>query len=58
MSRDNDLEGEPDMGGKHGGQAGQKAPPPCPRAGETDPDVVAKRNTAPDDPALSQTRKK
>ena len=31
MPRENDLEGKPDMGGKHGGQAGQPKPPPRPR---------------------------
>ena len=45
MPRENDLEGEPDMGGKHGGQAGQPKLPPRPREGERDGDVVAKRHT-------------
>ena len=41
MSRDNDLVGKPDMGGKHGGQAGQPKPPPRPREGEQDEDAMA-----------------
>ncbi|MCK1339515.1 hypothetical protein IVB38_26800 [Bradyrhizobium sp. 38] len=41
----NDLEGKPDMGGKHGGEAGQPEPPPRPHQGERDEDVVAKRHT-------------
>lgn len=45
MPHENDLEGEPDMGGKHGGQAGQPKPQPRPREGERDGDVVAKRHT-------------
>lgn len=45
MPRENDLEGEPDMGGKHGGQSGQPKPPPRPREGPRDEDVVAKRHT-------------
>ncbi|MCS3891243.1 hypothetical protein M2171_000376 [Bradyrhizobium japonicum USDA 38] len=32
MPRENDLEGKPDMGGKHGGQKGQPKPPPRPGA--------------------------
>ncbi|MGY4347601.1 hypothetical protein ACVWXM_004068 [Bradyrhizobium sp. GM7.3] len=47
MPRENDLEGKPDMGGKHGGQAGQPKSPPRPRQGERDEDVVAKRHTRP-----------
>ncbi|MBC9882037.1 hypothetical protein G8O24_32415 [Bradyrhizobium sp. INPA01-394B] len=45
MPRENDLEGKPDMGGKHGGQSGQPKPPPPPREGGNDEDVVAKRHT-------------
>jgi hypothetical protein len=45
MPHENDLEGKPDMGGKHGGQAGQPKPPPRPRDGKRDEDVVAKRHT-------------
>ncbi|MCG2632523.1 hypothetical protein L6654_38615 [Bradyrhizobium sp. WYCCWR 13023] len=45
MPRENDLEGKPDMGGKHGGQAGQPKPPSRPREGGHDEDVVAKRHT-------------
>jgi hypothetical protein len=58
MSRANDLEGERDMGGKHGGQAGQPESPPRPREGAEDADVVAKRHTGPTDPPLSPTHKK
>ena len=42
MSDKNDLEGEQDMGGKHGGQAGQPKPPPRPKSSERDEDVVHK----------------
>ncbi|MCS3731309.1 hypothetical protein [Bradyrhizobium betae] len=45
MPRENDLEGKPDMGGKHGGQAGQPKSLPRPREGARDEDVVAKRHT-------------
>jgi hypothetical protein len=45
MPRENDLEGKPDMGGKHGGQAGQPKPPPRPHEDGRDEDVVAKRHT-------------
>jgi hypothetical protein len=45
MPRENDLEGDQDMGGKHGGQAGQPKLPPRPREGPRDEDVVAKRHT-------------
>jgi hypothetical protein len=45
MPGENDLEGEPDMGGKHGGQAGQPKPPSRPRTSTRDDDVVAKRHT-------------
>jgi len=58
MSRDNDLEGKPDMGGKHGGQAGQPKPPPRPREGERDGDVVAKRHTGQTDRTSPPTNKK
>lgn len=36
MPKENDLEGQQDQGGKHGGQAG--APKPTPRPAETDRD--------------------
>jgi hypothetical protein len=49
MPRENDLEGKPDMGGKHGGQAGQPKSPSRPREGARDEDVVAKRHTGPVD---------
>ena len=55
MPRENDLEGKPDMGGKHGGQAGQPKPPPRPREGPQDEDVVAKRHTSQTDRKLSPT---
>jgi hypothetical protein len=42
MSDKNDLEGKQDMGGKHGGQAGQPKPPPRPESSERDEDVVHK----------------
>jgi hypothetical protein len=31
MPKENDLEGRPDMGGKHGGQKGMPRPSPDPR---------------------------
>lgn len=58
MPRENDLEGKPDMGGKHGGQSGQPKPPPRPREGPRDEDVVAKRHTGKadqTDPKVSPT---
>ncbi|WP_271580851.1 hypothetical protein [Bradyrhizobium sp. CCBAU 45389] len=54
MPRENDLEGKPDMGGKHGGQAGQPKLPPRPR----DEDVVAKRHTGETDRASPPTKSK
>jgi hypothetical protein len=42
MSDKNDLEGRRDMGGKHGGQAGQPKPTPRPKSSERDGDVVQK----------------
>jgi hypothetical protein len=39
----NDLEGQMDMGGKQGGQAGMPKPPSKPRATRRDGDVVTKR---------------
>lgn len=58
MPRENDLEGRQDMGGKHGGQQGQPKPPPRPRAGEHDADVVAKRHTGQTDRAPPKTKTK
>jgi len=58
MSRENDLEGQPDMGGKHGGQKGQPKSPPRPQEGERDEDVVAKRHTGQTDRASPQTKSK
>ena len=58
MPSENDLEGKPDMGGKHGGQKGQPKPPPRPHEGENDADVVAKRHTGQTDRASPQTKQK
>lgn len=58
MPRENDLEGKPDMGGKHGGQAGQPRLPPRPHEGERDEDVVAKRHTGQTDRAPPPTKSK
>ncbi|MGT2503283.1 hypothetical protein ACVOMS_25795 [Bradyrhizobium guangxiense] len=58
MPQENDLEGKPDMGGKHGGQAGLPKSPPRPRQGERDEDVVAKRHTGQTDQASPQTKSK
>jgi hypothetical protein len=40
----NDLEGQQDMGGKQGGQAGVPKSPPRPAAKESDADVAPKRS--------------
>ena len=45
MPRENDLEGRQDMGGKHGGQAGNPKSPPRPREGSHDEDAVTKRRS-------------
>lgn len=58
MPRENDLEGQQDMGGKHGGQKGQPEPPRRPREGPHDEDVVAKRHTGQTDRAPPQTKPK
>jgi hypothetical protein len=58
MHRENDLEGKPDMGGKHGGQAGLPKSPPRPHQGERDEDVVAKRHTGQTDQAPPPTKSK
>jgi hypothetical protein len=58
MPRENDLEGKPDMGGKHGGQAGQPKPPPRPHQDERDEDVVAKRHTGQTDRNSAPTKSK
>jgi len=55
MPRENDLEGDQDMGGKHGGQAGQPKLPPRPREGPRDADVVAKRHTGQTDRKVPKT---
>jgi hypothetical protein len=55
MPRENDLEGDQDMGGKHGGQAGQPKLPPRPREGPRDEDVVAKRHTGQTDHKVPKT---
>jgi hypothetical protein len=44
MPRENDLEGQQDMGGKHGGQKGQPKSPPRPHADPRDGDVAVKRD--------------
>jgi hypothetical protein len=44
MPRENDLEGEQDMGGKHGGQKGQPTSPPRPHGDTRDGDVAEKRD--------------
>ena len=44
MSDKNDLEGQQDMGGKHGGQAGMPKPPRKPHATKRDSDVAPKRS--------------
>lgn len=36
MPKENDLEGQQDMGGKHGGQRGMPRPAPNPRKEEAD----------------------
>jgi len=46
------------MGGKHGGQAGLPKPPPRPRDGERDEDVVAKRHTGQTDHVSPPTKSK
>ncbi|MDE5442901.1 hypothetical protein GWG65_15865 [Bradyrhizobium sp. CSA207] len=53
----NDLEGKSDMGGKHGGQAGQPKLLPRPREHERDEDVVAKRHTGQTDRRVPPTNK-
>lgn len=58
MPRENDLEGKPGMGGKHGGQKGQPKPPPRPREGPRDEDVVAKRHTGQTDRMPPPTKQK
>jgi len=42
-SKDNDLEGPQDMGGKQGGQAGFPKPTQRPQSTERDEDVMPKR---------------
>lgn len=42
MPKENNLEGEQDQGGKHGGQAGMPKSPPRPKSTERDEDVVPK----------------
>ncbi|MGJ4944423.1 hypothetical protein ACQR1W_27920 [Bradyrhizobium sp. HKCCYLS1011] len=47
MPKENDLEGPPDMGGKHGGQAGVPKPTPRPDPHEATKsgDVPARQST-------------
>jgi hypothetical protein len=47
LPRENDLEGRPDMGGKHGGQAGQPKSPPRPQTDAGDEDVARKQRSNP-----------
>jgi hypothetical protein len=42
LSKENDLEGHQDQGGKHGGQAGMPKPIPRPKTTERDEDVIRK----------------
>lgn len=58
MPDENDLEGKPDMGGKHGGQAGQPKSPPRPHQSPRDEDIVAKRHTGQTDRAPPPTKQK
>ncbi len=41
---ENDLEGQQDMGGKHGGQAGFPTPTQRPNSTQRDEDVVPRRD--------------
>jgi hypothetical protein len=45
LPKQNDLEGQQDQGGKHGGQAGmpKSPPPPDTKATDRDEDVVKKQ---------------
>ncbi|WFU41382.1 hypothetical protein QA640_02275 [Bradyrhizobium sp. CB82] len=58
MPRENDLEGKPDMGGKHGGQAGQPKSPPRPKTSQRDADVVTKQHTDQTDRKPQPTKKR
>lgn len=58
MPRENDLEGEPDMGGKHGGQSGQPKPPPRPREGPRDEDHTRKADQTDRKASPTNTRKR
>jgi hypothetical protein len=45
MPKENDLEGQQDQGGKHGGQKGQKGmPKPEPRPGHMPPQKVRRKD--------------
>jgi hypothetical protein len=48
MPKENDLEGQQDMGGKHGGQKGMPRPEPDPRKKDSD----AKQQPKSDEPRL------
>jgi hypothetical protein len=48
MPKENDLEGQQDMGGKHGGQKGMPRPEPDPRK----KDAGAKQRKTDDEPRL------
>lgn len=56
MPQENDLEGKPDMGGKHGGQAGMPKSPRKPQQKGRDEDVVTKRQTQRTGPDAAPTR--
>jgi hypothetical protein len=45
MPRENDLEGQQDQGGKHGGQKGMPKPQAKPAQGANDRDELPKRKT-------------
>lgn len=47
MSKENDLEGAQDQGGKHGGQAGVPKPTPRPKPSDQGEDVVRKGSKSP-----------
>ena len=58
MPRENDLEGRQDMGGKHGGQAGEPKSPPRPREGPRDEDAMARQGRDETRPASAPTKER
>jgi hypothetical protein len=58
LPRENDLEGQQDMGGKHGGQAGQPKSPARPQAGPRDEDALPRQGAGQTEPASAPTKKK